>query len=156
MSSATSTPTKSTSASPTITPLHDPSHQATVIAPSKPLGVANLKRPEGKRKDGWREYGLVSLSVVAANKIVPGQMTEPSAAGAGLGHKALLAKRFAKANKPTVSPTDQLQSPCTAKLAGAKQRHFAKGKPASLAQSFTAIRDSAGAAPSTANTKPDF
>ncbi|WWC60006.1 uncharacterized protein I303_102569 [Kwoniella dejecticola CBS 10117] len=132
MSSATSTPTKSTSASPTITPLHDPSHQATVIAPSKPLGVAN------------------------PNKIVPGQMTEPSAAGAGLGHKALLAKRFAKANKPTVSPTDQLQSPCTAKLAGAKQRHFAKGKPASLAQSFTAIRDSAGAAPSTANTKPDF
>ncbi|KAK6906975.1 hypothetical protein L486_04302 [Kwoniella mangroviensis CBS 10435] len=133
-SSTSSTPNKSTSSSPTITPLHDPKHQAKVIAPSKPLGTANAN-------------------------IVPGQMTELSKAGAGLGQKALLAKRFAKANKPTVSPTDQLQSPCTAKLAGAKQRHFAKGKPASLAQSFTAIRDSAGAAPSTSaskNIKTDF
>ncbi|WWC87500.1 uncharacterized protein L201_002390 [Kwoniella dendrophila CBS 6074] len=132
-SSNTSTPAKSTSASPTITPLHDPKHQAKVIAPSKALGVANT------------------------NQIVPGQMTEPSAAGAGLGQKALLAKRFAKANKPTVSPTDQLQSPCTAKLAGAKQRHFAKGKPASLAQSFTAIRDSSGPSSSVpSNVKTDF
>ncbi|WVF66826.1 hypothetical protein IAT40_001568 [Kwoniella sp. CBS 6097] len=122
-----STPSgSSTSPSPTITPLHDPKHQATVIAPAKPLGVTN------------------------PNKIVPGQMTAPGAAG--LGQKALLAKKFAKANKPTVSPTDQLQSPCTAKLAGAKQRHFAKGKPASLAQSFSAIRDSSGAAPSGART----
>jgi len=29
-------------------------------------------------------------------------------------------------SKPTISPTDQMQSPCTAKLSGAKQRHFAK------------------------------
>ncbi|WVR04029.1 hypothetical protein IAU60_001028 [Kwoniella sp. DSM 27419] len=128
--SNTSTPTKSsTTPSPTITPLHDPEHQAKVIPPVKPLGTSNT------------------------NKIVPGQVTE-GAVGAGLGQKALLAKRFAKANKPTVSPTDQLQSPCTAKLAGAKQRHFAKGKPASLAQSFTAIRDSS-AAP-TSSARPDF
>ncbi|WVQ94441.1 hypothetical protein IAU59_001520 [Kwoniella sp. CBS 9459] len=127
--SNSSTPSKSstsTSPSPTITPLHDPKHQAKVIAPAKPLGVTN------------------------PNQIVPGQMTAASAAG--LGQKALLAKKFAKANKPTVSPTDQLQSPCTAKLAGAKQRHFAKGKPASLAQSFSAIRDSSGAAPSSGRT----
>ncbi|WRT65467.1 uncharacterized protein IL334_002410 [Kwoniella shivajii] len=129
-SSSSSTPNKSTSASPTITPLHDPKHQAKVIQPVKPLGTAN------------------------PNQVVPGQMTAASAAG--LGQKALLAKRFAKANKPTISPTDQLQSPCTAKLAGAKQRHFVKAKPASLAQSFVAIRESSSAASSGANTKTDF
>ncbi|WWD16737.1 hypothetical protein CI109_101168 [Kwoniella shandongensis] len=120
--SASSTPNKSsTTSSPTITPLHDPKHQAKIIPQAKPLGVAN------------------------PNQVVPGQTMGNTAAG--LGQKALLAKRFAKANKPTVSPTDQLQSPCTAKLAGAKQRHFVKGKPASLAQSFTALRDSSSPAP---------
>lgn len=119
-------------------------------------------------------------------------------AAAGLGQKALLAKKFAKAkyvvsflyscgginlaytprhldSKPTISPTDQLQSPCTAKLSNAKQRHFAKfvmilafmsmfadheiwyrGKPASLSQSFVAIRESSGAASSPVNRKTDF
>lgn len=81
--------------------------------------------------------------------IVPGMTT--NGAAAGLGQKALLAKKFAKAkyvtfcfldfcgeetclyltfhlfhSKPTISPTDQLQSPCTAKLSNAKQRHFSK------------------------------
>ncbi|OXB33346.1 hypothetical protein J007_06957 [Cryptococcus neoformans] len=127
--STSSTPTKSTTTpSPTITPLHDPSHQAKVI-PVKPLGVSNPN-------------------------IVPGMTT--NGAAAGLGQKALLAKKFAKANKPTISPTDQLQSPCTAKLSNAKQRHFAKGKPVSLSQSFVAIRESSGAAPSPVNRKTDF
>ena len=30
-------------------------------------------------------------------------------------------------SKPTISPTDQLQSPCTAKLNSAKQKNFSKG-----------------------------
>lgn len=41
--STSSTPTKNTTTpSPTITPLHDPSHQAKII-PAKPLGVSNRK-----------------------------------------------------------------------------------------------------------------
>ncbi|CAD6574669.1 MAG: hypothetical protein TREMPRED_001195 [Tremellales sp. Tagirdzhanova-0007] len=122
MTSTTLSKGVSEKSSPSIAPLHDPSHQAKVIQQQNPLGVAN------------------------PNPIVPGQTTDPSLlnGAAGLGQKALLAKKFAKANKATVSPTDQIQSPCTAKLAGAKQRHFAKGKPASLAQSFTALRESSG------------
>ncbi|ORY29568.1 hypothetical protein BCR39DRAFT_532171 [Naematelia encephala] len=125
------TPSKVSSAapSPTITPLHDPAKEAKVLPQQKPLGVAN------------------------PNPVVPGQTTDPHQAG--LGQKALLAKKFAKANKPTISPTDQMQSPCTAKLAGAKQRHFTKGKPASLAQSFVALRDS-GSAPAGDQAKVDF
>ncbi|KAI9632333.1 uncharacterized protein MKK02DRAFT_40637 [Dioszegia hungarica] len=122
-SSTNSTPAKgSAGASPNITPMHDPAHQAKVIPQTKPLGLAN------------------------PNPIVPGQNVDPSMA-AGLGQKALLAKRFAKASsKSTVSPTDQMQSPCTQKLSGAKQRHFVKSsKPASLAASFTAMRDSPAA-----------
>ncbi|KAL7419779.1 hypothetical protein Q5752_005695 [Cryptotrichosporon argae] len=119
MSTPTSTPARSntTTPSPTITPMHDPEHRAVVIKQA-PLGVANM------------------------NQVVPGQMTDASIPRAALGQKALLAKKFAKANKPSlISPTDALQSPCTAKLAGAKQRHFAKGKPASLANSFVAAKN---------------
>ncbi|KAK4689170.1 hypothetical protein P7C73_g921, partial [Tremellales sp. Uapishka_1] len=116
-----STPQRATTTpSPTITPLHDPAHKAVVVQQHAPLGVAN------------------------PNPVVPGQTTDPSVHGgtAGMGQKALLSRKFAKANKPSlISPTDALQSPCTAKLAGAKQKHFTKGKPASLAQSFTAVRD---------------
>jgi hypothetical protein len=71
----------------------------------------------------------------------------------GLGQKALLAKKFAKAkyvnpafsqgknlhvltpltlcSKATVSPTDQMQSPCSAKLTSAKKKHFTKYVPGS-------------------------
>ncbi|KAG8891214.1 hypothetical protein FRC00_014069 [Tulasnella sp. 408] len=44
------------------------------------------------------------------------------------GAKALLAKKMAKANNPsTVSPTDNMMTPCTAKIAQTKKKHFAKG-----------------------------
>lgn len=38
-----------------------------------------------------------------------------------------------------VSPTDNMMSPCTAKLAGAKKKHFNKGKPLLLQRTFTDI-----------------
>ncbi|KAG9001883.1 hypothetical protein FRB90_011469 [Tulasnella sp. 427] len=45
----------------------------------------------------------------------------------GSGAKALLAKKMAKTNNPsTVSPTDNLLTPCTAKIAQAKKKHFTK------------------------------
>ncbi|KAK1920919.1 hypothetical protein DB88DRAFT_501505 [Papiliotrema laurentii] len=137
-SSAASTPTKKimpSTPSPTITPLHDPAHRATVLPQAKPLGAIN------------------------PNPVVPGQGANPSLPAdkaAGLGQKALLAKKFAKANKPTISPTDAMQSPCTAKLAGAKQKHFGKGKPASLAKSFLAIRDVSGASTTSNASRRDF
>ncbi|KAJ7228700.1 hypothetical protein GGX14DRAFT_414424 [Mycena pura] len=53
---------------------------------------------------------------------------------AGLGAKALLAKKMAKNLNPTyISPTDNLMTPCTQKLSAAKKKHFAKGaKPIQL------------------------
>ncbi|KAG7531240.1 hypothetical protein FFLO_04482 [Filobasidium floriforme] len=109
--------------SPTISPMHDPRQKKAVVQPpNKVLGAVN------------------------PNPVIPGQNTTPSGEQVyqqGLGQKALLAKRFAKANKPSlVSPTDQMQSPCSQKLAGAKKRHFVKGKPVSLASSFLAAQSS--------------
>ncbi|KAI0700793.1 hypothetical protein BC835DRAFT_1326562 [Cytidiella melzeri] len=47
---------------------------------------------------------------------------------AGLGAKALLAKKMAKSINPTfVSPTDNMMTPCTKKISAAKKRHFTKG-----------------------------
>lgn len=42
-----------------------------------------------------------------------------------------------------VSPTDNMMSPCTAKLAGAKKKHFNKGKPLLLQRTFTDIAKAA-------------
>ncbi|GHJ87182.1 hypothetical protein NliqN6_3584 [Naganishia liquefaciens] len=105
--------------SPILSPMHDPKHKAVVQPPVAPLGAAN------------------------PNPVIPGQSSDPSQdmayAHPGLGQKALLAKKFAKANKATVSPTDQMQSPCSAKLTSAKKKHFTKGKPASLGSRFMAV-----------------
>lgn len=47
---------------------------------------------------------------------------------AGMGAKALLAKRMAKTQNPTyTSPTDNLMTPCTQKISAAKKKHFTKG-----------------------------
>ncbi|KAJ7937092.1 hypothetical protein B0H13DRAFT_197240 [Mycena leptocephala] len=53
---------------------------------------------------------------------------------AGMGAKALLAKKMAKSLNPTyISPTDNLMTPCTQKLTAAKKKHFTKGtKPIQL------------------------
>ncbi|KAJ7700043.1 hypothetical protein B0H17DRAFT_1048342 [Mycena rosella] len=53
---------------------------------------------------------------------------------AGMGAKALLAKKMAKTLNPTfISPTDNLMTPCTQKLSAAKKKHFNKGaKPIQL------------------------
>ncbi|KAJ7507755.1 hypothetical protein B0H11DRAFT_2218576 [Mycena galericulata] len=53
---------------------------------------------------------------------------------AGMGAKALLAKKMAKNLNPTyISPTDNLMTPCTQKLSAAKKKHFNKGaKPIQL------------------------
>ncbi|KAJ6599107.1 hypothetical protein DFH09DRAFT_902917 [Mycena vulgaris] len=53
---------------------------------------------------------------------------------AGMGAKALLAKKMAKSLNPTyISPTDNLMTPCTQKLSAAKKKHFNKGaKPIQL------------------------
>ncbi|KAJ7129729.1 hypothetical protein C8R44DRAFT_777516 [Mycena epipterygia] len=53
---------------------------------------------------------------------------------AGMGAKALLAKKMAKSLNPTyISPTDNLMTPCTQKLSAAKKKHFTKGaKPIQL------------------------
>ncbi|POY70481.1 hypothetical protein BMF94_6549 [Rhodotorula taiwanensis] len=52
-----------------------------------------------------------------------------------LGAKGFLAKKMAASGQSSLqSPTDQMVSPCTKKLAASKQRHFNKGKPLSLFQ----------------------
>ncbi|KAF8609700.1 hypothetical protein BDV93DRAFT_518463 [Ceratobasidium sp. AG-I] len=60
--------------------------------------------------------------------------TEPSV-NAGSAHlagaKALLAQKMAQqnSNPMTVSPTDGMMTPATAKLSQVKKKHFTKGKP---------------------------
>ncbi|KAK7061682.1 hypothetical protein R3P38DRAFT_2830923 [Favolaschia claudopus] len=53
---------------------------------------------------------------------------------AGMGAKALLEKKMAKSLNPTyISPTDNLMTPCTQKLAASKKKHFTKSaKPIQL------------------------
>jgi len=91
--SNTSTPVKAGPASPTITPLHDPAHQAKVIKPA-PLGTSNRKslNPLSPSVVSIR-YGQCLIITENAH-IVPGQDTTGAA---GLGVKALLAKKMAKA-----------------------------------------------------------
>jgi hypothetical protein len=86
--SNTSTPAKAGPASPTITPLHDPAHQAKVIKPA-PLGTSNREslNPLSPSLEQW-------LIIAENAHIVPGQDTTGAA---GLGVKALLAKKMAKA-----------------------------------------------------------
>lgn len=92
-SSTTSTPSKQGSVpSPTITPLHDPSQQAKVIT-QKPLGTVNRECAKLSQVANVQYWMFADK---AANPVVPGQSVDPTVA-AGLGQKALLAKRFAKA-----------------------------------------------------------
>ncbi|KAG8930045.1 hypothetical protein FRC02_004734 [Tulasnella sp. 418] len=51
-----------------------------------------------------------------------------------MGTKALLAKKMAKTNNPsTVSPTDNMLTPCSAKISQVKKKHFNKAvKPLSF------------------------
>ncbi|BGP55551.1 hypothetical protein JCM8202_001655 [Rhodotorula sphaerocarpa] len=61
--------------------------------------------------------------------------TEQGHAAMTLGAKGFLAKKMAASGQSSFhSPTDQMVSPCTKKLAASKQRHFNKGKPLSLFQ----------------------
>ncbi|GAA5864467.1 hypothetical protein JCM8547_005553 [Rhodosporidiobolus lusitaniae] len=63
---------------------------------------------------------------------------EPGHSAMNLGAKNFLMKKMAAAGQSFQSPTDQMVSPCTKKLAQSKQRHFTKGKPLSLSSSFQA------------------
>ncbi|KAF8320911.1 hypothetical protein DL93DRAFT_2224608 [Clavulina sp. PMI_390] len=61
----------------------------------------------------------------------------------GAGAKALLAKKMAKSSNPsTVSPTDNLMTPVSAKLNQAKKKHFTKPvKPIAFGSSKLAADD---------------
>jgi hypothetical protein len=64
----------------------------------------------------------------AAHVVVPQAPLGNVANQAGMGAKALLAKKMAKSHNPTfISPTDNLMTPCTQKLSAAKKKHFTKG-----------------------------
>lgn len=91
--SNTSTPAKAGPASPTITPLHDPAHQAKVIKPA-PLGTSNRESLNPLSLSSFLIRKLQYLMLAENAHIVPGQDTTGAA---GLGVKALLAKKMAKA-----------------------------------------------------------
>ncbi|GMK54696.1 hypothetical protein CspeluHIS016_0112820 [Cutaneotrichosporon spelunceum] len=59
----------------------------------------------------------------------------PAAAPSFLQKKGLLGQGLGS----TMSPTDNFMSPISAKLNGAKQRHFQKGKPVSLASKLSSL-----------------
>ncbi|KAI5478869.1 hypothetical protein MNV49_004503 [Pseudohyphozyma bogoriensis] len=54
-----------------------------------------------------------------------------------MGGKGFLMKKMGGGQ--FCSPTDNLMSPTTQKLAQSKQRHFTKGKPLSLSSSFQSV-----------------
>ena len=91
--SNTSTPAKTGPASPTITPLHDPAHQAKVIKPA-PLGTSNRESLNPLSPSLFFMRNWKCLIKAENAHIVPGQDTTGAA---GLGVKALLAKKMAKA-----------------------------------------------------------
>jgi hypothetical protein len=91
--SNTSTPAKAGPASPTITPLHDPAHQAKVIKPA-PLGTSNRESLNPLSPSLFFIHNWKCLIKAENAHIVPGQDTTGAA---GLGVKALLAKKMAKA-----------------------------------------------------------
>ncbi|KAF8076341.1 hypothetical protein FPV67DRAFT_1776873 [Lyophyllum atratum] len=71
----------------------------------------------------------------AAHVVVPqAPLGNVANQAAGMGAKALLAKKMAKNHNPNfISPTDNLMTPCTQKLSAAKKKHFTKGaKPVQL------------------------
>ncbi|BEI80219.1 hypothetical protein CcaverHIS002_0107480 [Cutaneotrichosporon cavernicola] len=65
---------------------------------------------------------------------------QPTAAPSFLQKKGLLG---GKGLGSTMSPTDNFMSPISAKLNGAKQRHFQKGKPVSLASKLSSLGNTA-------------
>lgn len=95
-------------------------------ARSSPPALPCTSLPAPTRPAPPRAARAARASPLTPANVVPGQTVDPSAPGAALGQKALFAKKFASDTKATISPTDAIQSPCTAKLAGAKARHFSK------------------------------
>ncbi|WWC59990.1 uncharacterized protein I303_102553 [Kwoniella dejecticola CBS 10117] len=55
-----------------------------------------------------------------------------------------------------VSPTDNVLSPCSAKLSGAKQKHFGKGKPVLLASQLSQLASSGSNQSVKSDAKIDF
>ncbi|WRT65445.1 uncharacterized protein IL334_002388 [Kwoniella shivajii] len=55
-----------------------------------------------------------------------------------------------------VSPTDNVLSPCSAKLSGAKQKHFGKGKPILLASQLSKLASSNSNSSVKSDAKVDF
>ncbi|KAI9632330.1 uncharacterized protein MKK02DRAFT_40634 [Dioszegia hungarica] len=54
------------------------------------------------------------------------------------------------------SPTDNVLSPCSAKLSGAKQRHFGKSKPMGLTSQLSKLAVSNSSASVDSKSKIDF
>ncbi|KAG8982448.1 hypothetical protein FRB94_012598 [Tulasnella sp. JGI-2019a] len=94
----------------TVEALHQPAQAAQVQVPQAPLGNTT-------------------------------NLSHYKAFSGAMGQKALLAKKMAKTHHPsTISPTDNLMTPCTAKLTQAKKKHFNKAasvKPLSFGPSPT-------------------
>ncbi|EIM20169.1 hypothetical protein E3Q22_01450 [Wallemia mellicola] len=54
----------------------------------------------------------------------------------GAGQRALLAQKLKQTSNSFVSPTDNLMTPVTAKLANHKKKNFSKAKPVQLTDRF--------------------
>ncbi|TIA90052.1 hypothetical protein E3P99_01766 [Wallemia hederae] len=54
----------------------------------------------------------------------------------GAGQRALLAQKLKQTQNSFVSPTDNLMTPVTAKLANHKKKNFSKAKPVQLTDRF--------------------
>ncbi|EPY53255.1 Spo12 family protein [Schizosaccharomyces cryophilus OY26] len=78
------------------------------------------------------------------SKEAPEIMVQPLHQGSKSLRKQILEPRFSREkSKAVTSPTDNLMSPCTAKLQAHKKKYYTKGKPVvtSLKQTLLEARD---------------
>lgn len=105
--SSTSTPNDSPNATP-IQPMHNPSQAAHVVVPQAPLGNVANQAP-----------GLGAKALLA-KKMAKGKSV--------FAHKTTAARSHLYLSNPGgfVSPTDNMMTPVSQKLAAAKKKHFTK------------------------------
>ncbi|OCF58310.1 hypothetical protein L486_04341 [Kwoniella mangroviensis CBS 10435] len=100
---------------------------------------------------------------MSSNNVLQQSKVQPTASASTQPHppsflqkKGLLGGAGRGGAASIVSPTDNVLSPCSAKLSGAKQRHFQKGKPMLLASQLSQLASSNSNSSVKSDAKIDF
>ncbi|WWC87518.1 uncharacterized protein L201_002408 [Kwoniella dendrophila CBS 6074] len=99
---------------------------------------------------------MASNNVLQQSKVQPTAPTGQPQPPSFLQKKGLLGGAGRGGPASIVSPTDNVLSPCSAKLSGAKQKHFGKGKPVLLASQLSQLASSGSNSSVKSDAKVDF